>query len=239
MILLIDNYDSFVYNLKRYLVRLGQVVTVLRNDDSTIDSSISHGCQAIIISPGPRDPDDAGSCIQVVQKWSGRLPILGVCLGHQVIAKAFGGRVVRAKKPLHGCSTPIQLSDHPLFQHLPSTTEFARYHSLVAERESLPDSLAVIAQSGENEIMAVGHKLHMTFGVQFHPESVLSPFGYQLVHNFLGMAGLNPPAAIPESDISRIDFSLVPDWEAPDLDGISEPAVALPYQHLRGISSWD
>ncbi len=216
MLLLIDNYDSFVYNLQRYFVRLGQEVVVVRNDDvqladmlANIETSSTLAAPnweappaAVVLSPGPCGPDEAGFCLELVQKLSGHLPILGVCLGHQVICQAFGGRIVRAQEPLHGRLSPLQLKASPLFAHLPlaesgQCVEFARYHSLIAETSSLPKQLRVTAWSTDEQIMAVEHRQHATYGVQFHPESILSREGYRVLNNFLGIAGLPVAKNLP------------------------------------------
>ncbi|MEO8268493.1 MAG: aminodeoxychorismate/anthranilate synthase component II [Aureliella sp.] len=219
MVLLIDNYDSFVFNLERYFVRLGQAVLVVRNDDLRLARALKeaqHGApkpflclgidpSALVISPGPKRPCDAGYCLELVQTLSGSLPILGICLGHQVIYEAFGGEVVRAKVPMHGRASPIRLGSSRLFSGLlhggdQSQVEFARYHSLIAQPESLPQSLRVTAWSHDGEIMAVEHRSHDTLGVQFHPESILSPNGYRVLANFLHIAGLSIPAELPDVD---------------------------------------
>jgi anthranilate synthase component II len=224
MILLIDNYDSFVYNLKRYFVRLGESVMVVRNDDvhlvqlcqsdgpvepngwETSGLCLPHTPTAIVLSPGPKRPQDAGCCLDLIRKFSGQLPILGVCLGHQAICEAFGGRVVRALQPMHGRATPIRLQASRLFEGLvtsnpPGLVEFGRYHSLVAESATLPACLRVTAWSTDQQIMAVEHCQHPTFGIQFHPESILSPHGYRVLNNFLAIAGGQTCAELPASDL--------------------------------------
>ncbi len=231
MVLLIDNYDSFAHNLARYLRRLDVEVLVLRNDAKELFEVASQS-SAIVISPGPCGPDQSGQCIRLVQRFSGQIPILGVCLGHQIICQAFGGRVVRASRPIHGRAMPIRVLDSPLFQGLSSTVRFARYHSLIADWASLPDCLRVIASSLPDveecdqfdelaswsvddrpemvpveftpEIMAVEHVEHPTFGVQFHPESILSEDGYRLLSNFLVLCGTPRPGKLPESDLQPL-----------------------------------
>lgn len=189
MFLLIDNYDSFVYNLYQYLSELGAAVTVVRNDQMTIDEVRAENYEGIVISPGPCDPDQAGISLEVVHELSGRVPILGVCLGHQAIVQAFGGRIVRAPKPVHGKTSPIEHDESGLFSDLPNPLEVARYHSLIAEEASLPDCLRVSARAlDEDIIMAVAHREHATYGVQFHPESILTNNGHQLLSNFIGLA---------------------------------------------------
>lgn len=219
MILLIDNYDSFVFNLQRYFVRLGQNVCVVRNDDPRLGEALGQARQqspnpfadwpteptAIVISPGPKRPADAGYCLEAVRTLSGKLPILGVCLGHQVIYEAFGGQVVRSGVPVHGRASPMRLEASPLFAGLPqghaaADVDFARYHSLIAEPQSLPPQLQIIARSVDGHIMAVEHHQHATYGVQFHPESILSPDGYRVLHNFLKIAGLPVADRLPPAD---------------------------------------
>ncbi len=199
MILLIDNYDSFSYNLVRYLRLLGQEVVVARNDAVEL-AELANLCQAIVISPGPKTPAEAGECLAIVRSLASSKPMLGICLGHQVIYEAFGGLVVRAVKPVHGRTTPMQLAESALFAGIPDRTPFARYHSLIGQPASLPTCLQVIAWSPEQEIMAVAHREFCLFGVQFHPESVLSTAGFQLLANFLHSAGLPTPATLPTND---------------------------------------
>jgi anthranilate synthase/aminodeoxychorismate synthase-like glutamine amidotransferase len=211
MILLIDNYDSFTHNLARYLRRLQVDVQILRNDVSELDS-VATRATAIVISPGPCGPLQAGQSVTTVQRWSGRIPILGICLGHQVICHAFGGNIVRASRPIHGQAFPIDIRSSDLFTGIPSGTCFARYHSLIAEESSLPKCLEVtatcqtpqrgVAGSSVVEVMAVQHRQHPTFGVQFHPESILSEAGYQLLANFLAKCGWQPPQTLPSLDLT-------------------------------------
>lgn len=232
MILLIDNYDSFTFNLKRYLVQLGQEVTVVRNDAELLRSNLADSHSALVISPGPKTPQAAGMCLSIVAQYSGQLPILGVCLGHQVIYEACGGVVGRALRPTHGSASPMQLLTSPLFAGIESGTVFARYHSLVGLPASLPESLRVIAWSPEREIMAVEHKQHATFGVQFHPESILSLSGHRLMRNFLVAAGLATVDSLPLGDLS--DPAQVNPPIAAELHG--ELAVALPGRYgSRGV----
>ena len=285
MLLLIDNYDSFTFNLQRYLVRLGQQVQVVRNDDLRLAAflgqaavapsgvcdaglqphtayvgsgraralrsspAISNSYQAaraaplqennyfgfiggigpehptaIVLSPGPKRPSDAGYTLEIIRRFSGELPILGVCLGHQAICEAFGGKIIRGLQPMHGRATPIRLSRSPLFEGLDSSTskgptaagstsesliEFARYHSLVADPDSLPSCLQVTAWSTDGQIMAVEHRQHRTYGVQFHPESILSPHGYRLLHNFLKLAGCHVAPQLPASDLCARQAALL------------------------------
>ncbi len=192
MLLLIDNYDSFTYNLAQYLGELGQEVRVERNDKITVDEIAQLGPARIVISPGPCTPNEAGVSLEVIAKLGGRIPILGVCLGHQAIGQAYGGKVVRAPKVMHGKTSPIQHQGKRLFANLPNPMLATRYHSLVVEAASLPDVLEVDARvesaTGEGEIMALSHVELPVWGVQFHPESILTVDGKQLLRNFLDMS---------------------------------------------------
>lgn len=200
MILLIDNYDSFVYNLDRYLQRLGQRTLVVRSDAITVDAIGRLSLDAIVISPGPKSPDEAGCSMEVVRRMSGQTPILGVCLGHQAIGQAFGGRIVRGHAPMHGKSCMIEHDGSPLFDEIPTRFQVARYHSLVIEPASLPDSILATAWADDGTIMAIQHRLHPVYGVQFHPESILTTAGYQVLANFLVLAGLEHNA-LPSEDL--------------------------------------
>ncbi len=206
MLTLIDNYDSFLHNLARYIRRLGVDVVVLRNDDASLQASIERS-SAVLISPGPCSPDEAGLCVELIRAFSGQIPILGVCLGHQAICQAFGGKVVRARQPMHGMTSPVLLSDSPLFAGVDSPSHFARYHSLICENNSLPACLKVTARiSSTDEIMALEHITHPTYGVQFHPESVLSSDGYRILANFLAIANLIPiDRELPPNDTLHLD----------------------------------
>ena len=190
MILLIDNYDSFVYNLDRYLQRLGQRTLVVRSDAIAVDAIGRLPLDAIVISPGPKSPDEAGCSMEVVRRMSGQTPILGVCLGHQAIGQAFGGRIVRGHAPMHGKSCMIEHDGSPLFDEIPPRFQVGRYHSLVIEPASLPDSIRATAWADDGTIMAIQHRQHPVYGVQFHPESILTAAGYQVLANFLALAGL-------------------------------------------------
>lgn len=192
MILIIDNYDSFTYNLYQYIGRLYEDVQVRRNDEITLEEIETMAPKAIVISPGPGYPKSAGISVPAVQRFSGRFPILGVCLGHQSINEAFGGRTVHAKKLMHGKSSPITLKRSLLFSGLPEQVTVGRYHSLIAESESLPDCLEAIAQDEDGQIMALRHKEHPTYGVQFHPESILTDCGMRLIENFCGQIARLP-----------------------------------------------
>jgi para-aminobenzoate synthetase component II len=181
VILLIDNYDSFVHNIARYLIELGQVVKLRRNDEV---GEADLQAKAIVISPGPCTPHEAGVSLDVVRKFSGRIPILGICLGHQVIGQVFGGKVVRAQHPMHGDSSEIRHDGTGVFAGLPQNFNAGRYHSLIVQDVADTD-LRVTATSWDGEIMGLAHKTHPTFGVQFHPESILTEHGYDLLRNFL------------------------------------------------------
>ena len=186
MILLIDNYDSFTYNLYQYFCELGAEVEVIRNDKITTDEILSRGYAGVVISPGPADPDQSGVSLPAVAACSGKLPLLGVCLGHQCIAQHFGGKIIRAPRPVHGKASVITHDQSPLFDGLPRHYNAGRYHSLVAEEASFPDVLNVTARSTDDGlIMALQHQSHPTFGVQFHPESILTEHGRPLLNNFL------------------------------------------------------
>ena len=185
MILLIDNYDSFTYNIYQYIASLGHPVRVVRNDRVTLDEIAAGDYAAVVISPGPGTPADAGVSKDLVARFAGRLPILGVCLGHQVIGEVFGGRVVRAPVPVHGKTSSVTHGGDGLYRGLPQPFTAGRYHSLVLDRAALPDCLTVTATSDDGLIMGVRHKRFPVEGVQFHPESVLTPDGGRLLTNFL------------------------------------------------------
>jgi len=185
MIIVIDNYDSFVYNLVQYLRELHQEVLVLRNDRATVEEVAALGPERIVISPGPRGPDEAGISLAVIRYFAGRVPVLGVCLGHQAVGRAFGGRVVRSPRPVHGKTSPIYHCGRGIYRGLPNPFAAARYHSLLVERESLPACLEITAQTESGEIMGLRHKKYAVEGVQFHPESILTAAGKQLLANFI------------------------------------------------------
>jgi anthranilate synthase/aminodeoxychorismate synthase-like glutamine amidotransferase len=185
MLLLIDNYDSFTYNLAQYLGELGAEVRVERNDRITVDEIINIAPQQIVISPGPCTPNEAGISLEVIRRVAGKIPILGVCLGHQAIGQAFGGKVIRARKVMHGKTSKIFHDERGLFAGAPNPMEATRYHSLIVEAESLPECLHVTAKTWDEEIMALEHRELPVWGVQFHPESILTADGKKLLANFL------------------------------------------------------
>lgn len=185
MILLIDNYDSFVYNLARYVGELGFSRRVFRNNEITLEEIQSLNPSHIILSPGPCAPDQAGISLELVKKFSGLIPILGVCLGHQAIGQAYGALITKAKRPMHGKSSLINHNDHALFRGLPELLTVGRYHSLIVDEQGLSPEIEIIARSEEGEVMAIAHKKHPVFGLQFHPESVMTEHGHHLLKNFL------------------------------------------------------
>jgi len=185
MIAVIDNYDSFTYNLVQYLGSLGAEVVVRRNDAVTADELRALAPAGLLVSPGPGEPRDAGVSEDAIRALAGQVPILGVCLGHQAIGEVFGGRVVRAPRLMHGKTSPILHKGRGLFAGLDNPFEATRYHSLIVEKESLPDVLEPVAWTPEGELMGVKHREHETWGVQFHPESVLTTQGLRLIENFL------------------------------------------------------
>ena len=185
MIVVIDNYDSFTYNLVQYLQELGRSVEVYRNDAITVDGIESARPEAIVISPGPKTPDHAGVTLAAIRAFSGRTPILGVCLGHQAVGQAFGARIVRAPTLMHGKTSLIEHDCRTIFRDLPNPFEATRYHSLVVDRQSVPPDLEVTATTGDGVIMGLRHRRHTTEGVQFHPESILTGEGKHLLRNFL------------------------------------------------------
>jgi len=194
MFVLIDNYDSFTYNLFHFLGELGAVVDVRRNDQVTVAEVMALHPQGIVLSPGPCDPDRAGICLPLIEAASGKLPVLGVCLGHQAIGQVFGGMVVRGPVPMHGKLTAVHHRGEGIFQDIPTPFMATRYHSLVVARDSLPDCLDVTAETENGLIMGVAHKTLPIHGVQFHPESIASEHGHRLLGNFLRLAGLNAPS---------------------------------------------
>jgi len=185
MVLMIDNYDSFTYNLVQYLGELGVEVTVVRNDEVSVDEVARLRPEKIVISPGPCSPNEAGISLATIERLGGKIPLLGVCLGHQAIGQAFGGKVVHARTLMHGKTSPIQHVGAGVFRGLPSPFVATRYHSLAVERDSLPDCLEVTAWTEDGEIMGLRHKTLAVQGVQFHPESILTEHGHALLKNFL------------------------------------------------------
>jgi para-aminobenzoate synthetase component 2 len=186
MILIVDNYDSFVHNVARYFEELGAPTHVVRNDHVT-EQDLAEAL-AIVISPGPCTPHEAGQSMDIMREYSGRLPILGICLGHQVMGAVFGGLVKRARRPMHGDSSEINHDGKAIFEGLPQRFSAGRYHSLIVDLEGRETPLLITARSDEGEIMGLRHKTHPTFGVQFHPESILTEGGYDMLRNFLKVA---------------------------------------------------
>jgi anthranilate synthase/aminodeoxychorismate synthase-like glutamine amidotransferase len=206
MLLLIDNYDSFVHNLARYFERLGQATRVVRNDAIDVASVRAMDPAAIVLSPGPCTPNEAGASLDIVRQLHREVPILGVCLGHQVIAEALGGRVVRAERPVHGRASQIRHTGTGLFDGLPSPLSVGRYHSLVVEPSALPRELRATAWTENGVLMALEHATASVYAVQFHPESILTEHGYELIANFLRLAGLtssNSPGELANSELSE------------------------------------
>ena len=197
MILLIDNYDSFVHNLARYFNQLGQQTLVLRNDAVTIEQVRELAADAVVLSPGPCTPDEAGISLELVRQLSGRLPMLGICLGHQVIAQALGSSIIRASQPVHGRSSPVWHDGEGVYRGLPNPLTACRYHSLVVDRETIPASLQVSCWLEDQTVMGIRHRELPLVGLQFHPESVLTDDGYPLLAQFLELAGLSPIQPVP------------------------------------------
>ena len=185
MILMVDNYDSFTYNLVQYLSELGEQLVVKRNDQIAVQQIARLKPSSIVISPGPGRPSDAGISNDLIKTFAGHIPILGVCLGHQCIGEVFGGDVVRARRPMHGKTSKIYHTKTALFRGLPSPFEATRYHSLIVKRETLPDALTVTAWTQDKEIMGLQHRRFPVYGVQFHPESILTSVGKDILRNFL------------------------------------------------------
>jgi len=187
MLLLLDNYDSFTYNLAQYLGQMGQQLEVRRNDQITLDEIDILQPERIVISPGPCTPAEAGISVPLIERFAGKIPILGVCLGHQAIGVAFGGRVIRAPQVMHGKTSPIHPDHKTIFRGLPQDFPATRYHSLIVERKSLPRTLEISAETADGTIMGLRHRKFRVEGVQFHPESVLTEVGYRLLQNFLSI----------------------------------------------------
>jgi anthranilate synthase component II len=192
MLVLIDNYDSFTYNLVHFLGELGAACDVFRNDKIAVADVIARKPKGIVLSPGPCTPNEAGICLDLIAKAGARIPILGVCLGHQAIGQVYGGKVVRAPTPMHGKLSKIAHKGKGVFKGLPKKFEVTRYHSLIVDRPGLPDCLAVTAETTDGLIMGLQHKTHPVYGVQFHPESIASENGHALLANFLEIAGMAP-----------------------------------------------
>ena len=189
MYLMIDNYDSFVYNLKAYIDELNEEVMVIRNDKLTIkEIAKMKNLRGIIISPGPKSPKDCGICTEVVRKFSGKIPILGVCLGHQIIGYEFGATVEKGEKPMHGKVSKIFHNKSNLFKNLESPYFVTRYHSLVIKEETIPEELTVDARSEDDAVMTISHKEYPVYGVQFHPEAVLTQYGHEILKNFIDLS---------------------------------------------------
>ena len=185
MLLMIDNYDSFTYNLVQYFAELGAEVAVYRNDEISLEQIAALKPQHIVVSPGPCTPNEAGISVAAIKQFAGKSPVLGVCLGHQSIGQAFGGKIIHAKQLMHGKTSPIFHNNTSVFQGLPSPFTATRYHSLVIEKETLPDCLEITAWTEDGEIMGVRHRTMAVEGVQFHPESILTEHGHDMLKNFL------------------------------------------------------
>jgi len=188
LILMIDNYDSFTYNLVQYLESLNEEIVVHRNDQVTLKEIEVLNPKIIVLSPGPCTPNESGICREVVSAYKGKIPILGICLGHQIIGQVFGGKIVKAKEPVHGKVHPINHLDRGVFEGLPNPLRVTRYHSLIIEKESLPECLEIMAETLDGEIMGIRHKDYMIEGVQFHPEAILTEKGKELLGKFLNNA---------------------------------------------------
>ena len=185
MLLMIDNYDSFVYNLARYFRELNEEVLIYRNDKITLEDIKKFRCDGIIISPGPKNPKGAGISLEVIKEFKGKIPILGVCLGHQCIGYSFGGKIVKGKRPFHGKVSLIHHNGEGLFENIKNPLKVTRYHSLIVERESLNNELIVTAETDDNVIMALQHKDYPIYGLQFHPEAELTEEGHEILNNFI------------------------------------------------------
>jgi len=192
MLILIDNYDSFTYNLVHYLGELGAACEVHRNDQISVDEVLRKKPKAIVLSPGPCTPNEAGICLDLIKAAGAKVPMLGVCLGHQAMGQAYGGRVIRAPEPMHGKLSTIRHFGRSVFEGLPERFEITRYHSLIVERATLPAALEVTAETADGLIMGLRHATHPIHGVQFHPESIASEQGHELLANFLSLAGMAP-----------------------------------------------
>lgn len=216
MLLLIDNYDSFVHNLARYFERLEQETRVVRNDAVDVAAVRALGPRAIVLSPGPCTPHEAGVSLAIVRELCEEYPILGVCLGHQVIGEAFGGCVVRAPQPVHGRASQIRHDGRRLFESVPSPLQVGRYHSLVVEPATLPAELRATAWTDDGVLMAFEHVRYLVFGVQFHPESILTQHGYEMLANFLRLAGVPVASAGNSSRFHELSQPAAPVFTVPD-----------------------
>ena len=196
-ILLIDNYDSFVFNLARYFERLGHLTQVVRHDAIDVHGTMARRPQAIVLSPGPCTPSEAGCSLEIVRQLHTQIPLLGICLGHQTIAAALGSQIIRAAEPMHGRTSAIHHTGQGILAGLATPFEAARYHSLVVDPATLPHELEITARTEDGVVMALRHRTYPVFGLQFHPESILTSCGYQLLANFLYEAGLSVPADLP------------------------------------------
>ena len=215
MILLIDNYDSFVHNLARYFVRLGQETRVVRNDEMSVEEMRRLQPQAIVISPGPCTPAEAGCSVEVIRSFHQTVPVLGICLGHQAIGAAFGGLIARASEPRHGRTSSIAHDGTGLFQGLPAPLTVCRYHSLIIEEKTLPPELHVTARTADGTIMALQHATAPLFGLQFHPEAALTEHGYAMLANFLRLAGCTVVADVEQLGASENRSPVVPPYAPP------------------------
>ncbi|RIK84203.1 MAG: aminodeoxychorismate/anthranilate synthase component II [Planctomycetota bacterium] len=216
MLLLLDNYDSFVHNLARHFRRLGQETIVMRNDAVDVAAVRAMRPGAIVISPGPCTPREAGCSVDIVRELGGDVPILGVCLGHQAIAAAFGARIVRAAEPVHGRTSEIRHAGTGLFEQVPSPLAVCRYHSLVVDERTLPGELEVTARTGDGAIMAIAHRTLPVVGVQFHPEAALTEHGYRMLANFLRIAGMEVREPLPEGEVVALSGEIeAVDWPLP------------------------
>lgn len=191
MLLVIDNYDSFTFNLVHYAQELGAETTVVRNDEITVDEALSCGARAVLLSPGPKTPNEAGICLELIKRAPDDLPMLGICLGQQAMGQAFGGHVIQAKEIMHGKTSPVHHDETGLFKGLESPFKATRYHSLAVDRETLPGELLVNGWTEDGEIMGIRHATRPLHGLQFHPESIASDNGHALIANFLDIAGLS------------------------------------------------
>jgi anthranilate synthase component II len=208
MLLLIDNYDSFTYNLVHYIGELGVTSTVRRNDKLSTAEALALKPKAIVLSPGPCTPNEAGICLDLIAQAGPTIPILGVCLGHQSIGQAYGGRVIRAPQPMHGKLSAITHTDtRSVFNGLPASFLVTRYHSLIVERATLPDCLEITAETADGLIMGLAHKTHPVHGVQFHPESIASEQGHALLANFLELAGFQPKRIAVTPPVAHVPAS--------------------------------